>query len=237
MWPVTRRTAASTWSAPRRTSAASACQLRLCSASERRFVLRVSRRERRLLCQRRPLDRRRWASVLVLEAPRQCRKLRLDAGPARGPGAQQLGWDSGDLTDLAPALTGITALGEPHADPLDQQGFQPGVVVLGRGDLVPVQRPSVQRQPPPLRGADLVADRDVRVQVGVAGARIAVGERRCDEAGGVDLGDAVGSAPGVGGVLLQPRDRVPHRLVVARGDGRGQLARRDRPQRRHALHR
>ena len=237
MWPVTRRTRASTWSAPRRTSAASACQVRRLLGLRPRFVLRVPRRERRLLGQLRPLDRGRWAAVLVLEAPRQGREFRLDVGPARRPGAQQLGWESGDLADLAPAVARVAALGEPHPDPFDQQGFEAGVVVLGRGDLVPVQRPPVQRQPPPVRGADLVADRDVGVQVRVAGARVAVGERGRDQPGRVDLGDAVGAAPGVGGVLLQPADRVPHRLVVTRGDARGQLARRDRPQRRHALDR
>ena len=59
-----------------------------------RLALRFPRRERRLLGQLRPLDRRRWASVLVLEAPCHGREFRHDVGPARRPGAQQLGWKS-----------------------------------------------------------------------------------------------------------------------------------------------
>ena len=129
------------------------------------------------------------------------------------------------------AVGGVAAVGEPHPDPLDEQRFQPGVVVLGCGDLVPVQRPPVQRQPSPVAGADLVRDGDVGVQVRVTGAGVAVRERGRDQPGGVDLGDAVGAAAGVGGVLLQPADRVPHRLLVARRDRLGKLAWRDRPQR------
>ncbi len=95
-----------------------------------RFVLRVPRRERRLL---RQLDRRRWATVLVLEAPGQGCEFRLDVAPARQPGAQQLGWESGDLADLAPAVARVGTLGEPHPDPFGQQGLDAGVVVLGSG--------------------------------------------------------------------------------------------------------
>ena len=59
---------------------------------------------------------------------------------------------SDDLADLSLAVSRVAAVGEPHPDPLDQQRFQAGVVVLGRGDLVPEQRPTVQRQPPTVAG-------------------------------------------------------------------------------------
>ena len=202
-----------------------------------RFVLRLPGGQRRLLSQLLPLDDRRRAAVLVLEPARQHREFGLDVAAPRRPAPQQLLVDSDDLADLPLAVGGVAAVGEPHPDPLGEQRLQPGVVVLGGGDLVPVQRPSVQRQPSTIDGADLVRDRDVGVQIRIARAGVAVRERRRDQPSGVDLGDAVGAAAGVGGVLLQPADRVPHRLVVARGDRLGQLAWRDRPQRRHALDR
>jgi hypothetical protein len=69
----------------------------------------------------------------------------------------------------------------------------------------------------------------VGVQVGVAGAGIAVRERRRDQAIYLDLGDAALAAPGVGGVLLQPRERVLDGVVVGLFDGRRDLAGGDRP--------
>ena len=211
--------------APPRISAASARPGAALLGLRARFVLRLAGRQCGLLRQLSPLDRRsaggrarpgtgvpgrrvrprcRRAGTTSAAATR--RRFRRSRGPLLGVG-------------------GVGTVGEPHPDPLDEQGFQPGVVVLGGGDLVPIQRPAVQRQPPPVDWVQtLLRDGDVGVQIGVARARVAVRKGGRDHAGGVDLGDAVGAAAGVGGVLLQPADGVPHCLVVAGVDRRSEIA-------------
>ncbi len=81
-------------------------------------------------------------------------------------------------------------------------GFQAGVVQLGDGHHDPVEGLAVQGQPAlhsvGVDGGDLVGDRDVGVQVGVACPGVAVGERGADQAGGVDLGDTAGAGAGEG---------------------------------------
>ena len=70
-------------------------------------------------------------------------------------------------------------------------------------------------------GLHFVAHRDVGVQVGVAGAGVAVVERGGDQPGGVDLGDAVGAHAGEGGVVFEEGDGVGDGVVVAVLDGAG----------------
>jgi len=104
-----------------------------------------------------------------------------------------------------------------------------------------VQGIAVQREPAwySVRAdrADLVADRDVGVQIGVPGARVAVIERGRDQTGGVDLGDAVCAHAGKRRVLLQEGDGFGDRLVVAVVNLFGDVARGDGPQRRHRFDR
>ena len=69
-------------------------------------------------------------------------------------------------------------------------------------DHDPMKGLAVQGQPAlhsvGVDGGDLVGDRDVGVQVGVAGPGVSVGECGADQAGGVDLGDAGGTGSGEG---------------------------------------
>ena len=150
-WPVTRRTSSSTWLCATEDLGGFGPPGAALLGLRARFVLRLPGGQRRLLGQLLPLDDRRWAAVLVLEPARQDGEFGLDVAAPRRPAAQQLVVDSDDLADLPLAVGGVAAVGEPHPDPLDEQRFQPGVVVLGGGDLVPVQGPSVQRQPSPVR--------------------------------------------------------------------------------------
>src|SRR5674476_747560 len=76
------------------------------------------------------------------------------------------------------------------------------------------------------------------VQVGVSGARVAVGECGCDEAGDVDLADPMGGAgTGEGRLPFEPAHRVGDRALVGLLDLGGDLRWGDRPQGRHALDR
>jgi hypothetical protein len=120
---------------------------------------------------------------------------------------------------------------------VDQLGFQPGVVPLRRCDRGGVQRAAVQRAPPPVQGADLVGDRDMGVQIGVAVAGVPVGEGDGEQPGDVDLPDPAGTQAGVDRGALQPADRVDDGGGVRCLDLGGQSRVGQRPQRRDALHR
>lgn len=87
---------------------------------------------------------------------------------------------------------------ESHPQPVGEVVLQRGVVDLGRRDVRLVERATVDREPGAVLGRlHLVRDRDVRVQVGIAGARLAVDERGRHDAVGGHLTDAVASTPGV----------------------------------------
>ena len=171
------------------------------------------------------LVRRWWATVIGLELGRQCRPAHVDGRATFGPVPGQGTVDTDDFPDRPLAGVGACPVGEADAQTLDQQRLEAGVVPLGGGHVVLEERPTVQRQPlAVVLGLHLVRHRDVGVQIGVAGARVAVGERRCDEPVDLDLGDAALAAAGVGRVLLQPGDRVCDGVVVGLLDGRGNLA-------------
>jgi hypothetical protein len=160
----------------------------------------------------------------------------LDHGAARRPAGEQFWLQTDDFAHRAFTAPGGFGGRERHPEPVSEVGFQAAVVQLGGRDGDPVERGAVQRQPPAVGGADLVGDRDVGVQVGVTGAGVAVGERRGDQPGGVDLGDAVGAGAGERCFLLKEFQRVGDGGVVAFLDGFGHRAGCDRPQRRHAFH-
>ena len=84
-----------------------------------------------------------------------------------------------------------------------------GVVGLRRGHVGLEQHPAVDGQPASVEGLHLVRDRDVGVQVRVAGPAVAVGERGRDQASDVDLPDALRPGPGEQGVLLDERQARP----------------------------
>ena len=161
----------------------------------------------------------------------------LDAGPPGRPALVQGGSTpttsrTGRLPRSVPGTLGET---QPEAGP--QVLLQGGVVGLGGGDVGLEQDPPVDRQPLPGQGLDLVGDRDVGVQVGVAGAGVAVGERGRDQPGDVDLAHPVRALPGEQGVLLDERQRVGDGRVVGPFDLRGDVRRGDRPQGADRLHR
>ena len=83
-----------------------------------------------------------------------------------------------------------------------------GVVGLRRGHVGFEQHPPVDRQPASVEGLHLVRDRDVGVQIRVAGPAVAVGERGRDQASDVDLPDPLRPGPGEQGMLLDERQRV-----------------------------
>ena len=81
---------------------------------------------------------------------------------------------------------------ELDAQARGQSVFEAGVVALGRRDCCGVQGAGVKGEPPGsavgmvIAGADLVRDRHVGVQVGVAGAGVAVVEPGGEETAGLD---------------------------------------------------
>ena len=91
------------------------------------------------------------------------------------------------------------------------------------------QGSSVDRQPFPVEGLDLVRDGDVGVQVGVPSAGVAVGERGRDQPGDVDLALPAGTFAAVQDVLLQERQGIVDSLVVGQLDLCGDIDRGDRP--------
>ncbi len=108
--------------------------------------------------------------------------------------------------------------------------LQRGVVGLRRGNVGLEQHPAVDGQPASVEGLHLVRDRDMGVQIRVAGPAVAVGERGRDQAADVDLPDPLRPGPGEQGMLLNERQRVLHGgLMGAFDDGRnGRFG--DRPQ-------
>ena len=130
--------------------------------------------------------------MLGLERGRQLARRALDAAAPRSTSAAFSAGSTPTIsrTGRLPRVR-WRAFGEPDPSAARQVAFEGGVVGLGRGDDRLVQDPAVDRQPAAVEGLDLVRDRDVGVQVGVAGAGVAVGERGRDQPGDVDLPDPV----------------------------------------------
>ena len=201
------------------------------------FVFGVAGFQRCLLRQVLGFDRCRWPAVIMLELDRELCAAGLDVGAAGRPPLVQSRFDTHDLADRPLARVGAGPFGEPHPQRLAEVLFQCGVVGLRGGDVGFEQHPSVDGQPAPVEGLHLVRDRDVGVQIGVAGAAIAVGERGRHQASDVDLPDPLWPGPGEQGMLLDEFQRVLHgRLMGAFDDGRGGRI-GDRPQGGDRLHR
>jgi hypothetical protein len=177
-------------------------------------VFGVAGVQRGLLREADLLDRGRGPSVPRLELLRQHRAPNLDGLAAGRPALQQVGVEAVQLPDRTASRAGVGSFGEPDAEGFGEVAFQLGVVHLGGGDVGLVEDASVDGEPASIDGLDLVRDRHMGVQVGVAGAAVAVGERRPDEAADVDLPDPTRPQPGVEGVGFDEGERVGDRRVM-----------------------
>ena len=197
-----------------------------------RFVFGFARFQGRLLRQREGLDSGRFAAVIVLKLLSQLGGASLDRDTATRPARHQFRGHADDLAHGSfTASTG--GLGEVHTEAVDGVGFHAGVVHLrGRHDE-PVQRLTIEGEPAAhpivIEVRHLVGDRNMGVQIGVPGARIAMSEHRGDEPFGVDLSDTVGAGTGESGVVLQPLQHVGHRGLVSGLDLLGNLRRGNGP--------
>ena len=171
-------TIAATASGPPSTAAASSSQVARCSVRERGSCLasRVSKVACWASCKR--FDRGRWPAMIMLELDGELAAAGFDVGYGGSTSAGSVGVDTDDLPDRPLRRVGAGPFGEPHPEAVAEVLLQGGVVGFrcGHGGLE--QDPAVDGQPASVEGLDLVRDRDVGVQVGVAGAAVAVGERR-----------------------------------------------------------
>ena len=138
-------------------------------------------------------------------------------------------------TGRLPPARGTSTNWTPSA--FSEVGLERGVVGLRRGDDVLMQDRAVDREPLALPGLDLVRHRHMGVQIGIAGAGVAVEERRRDQAAGLDLAGAAGALAGEDRVGLQEVERVEDGGVVRHLDLLRDLGRCDGPQRRDRLRR
>ena len=156
---------------------ASACHVARCSASDRGSCLaaRVSRFAR---CAR--------ASDCLAVGGRPCLTVKSAvSSPVRSSMSRrrcdhrstQHRVDALDLPDRTLTRTS-GRVDEPDAEELAEAVFERGVVRLGGGSAVLVQHRAVDREPLALTGLDLVRDRDVGVEVRIAGTRVPVQECR-----------------------------------------------------------
>jgi hypothetical protein len=85
------------------------------------------------------------------------------------------------------------AVPQTHPQAVTEVLLEGGVVGFRGGDVGFEQHPAVDGQPASVEGLDLVRDRDVGMEVWVAGPAVPVGERGGDQASDVDLADALRS--------------------------------------------
>ena len=193
------------------------------------FVFGVAGLQGRLLGQMQCFDRGGWPAMIILELDGQFAAAGFDVGTAGRPALVQSGVDTDDLPDRPLRRIGAGPFGEPHPQGLAEVLLQRGVVGLRRGNVGFEQHPAVDGQPPSVEGLHLVRDRDVGVQVRVAGPAVPVGERGRDQAPDVDLPDALWPGPGEQGMLLNERQRVLDRGLMGPFDGSRHRRFGDRP--------
>jgi hypothetical protein len=140
--------------------------------------------------------------MILLELDGEFAAADVDVGPPGRPPLVQPQVDTNDFPDRPLARVGAGTDSEPHPQRVAEVLLQGGVVGLRCGNLCLEQHPAVDRQPPAVEGLHLVGDRDMGVQIRVAGAAVAMGERGRDQATHVDLPDALGPGPGEQGLLL-----------------------------------
>jgi hypothetical protein len=197
------------------------------------FMLGVAGLQRRLLSQMQRFDRCRRPAMILLELDRQLAAAGLDVGAAGRPALVQSGVDADDLSDPPLHWVGAGSFGEPHTQTVAEVLLKRGVVGLRRGNIGLEQHTPVDGQPASVEGLDLVRDRDMGVQIRIAGPAVTVGERGRDEASDVDLPDALWPSPGEQGVRLDERQCVLDGVLVGPLDHGRYCRVGDRPQRRH----
>jgi hypothetical protein len=175
--------------------------------------------------------------MILLELDRELAAAGVDVGAAGRPALVQSGVDADDLPDRPLRRVGAGPFRKPHPQGLAEVLFEGGVVGFRGGDVGFEQHPSVDRQPPPVEGLHLVGDRDVGMEIGVAGAAVPVGERSRDETADVDLPDALWPGPGEQRVRLDERQRVLDGGLMGPFDDGCHRWVGDRPHGRHRLHR
>lgn len=126
--------------------------------------------------------------------------------------------------------------GEPaNRQPFGQLRTERRLVEVAGGFGVPEQELAVERGPAPVGPARDVGHDDVRIQQRVACARGAMPERGADEARALHHDRPAAAAPNVARFAFQVAERLGHRGVVRRTDGRTHLGIGDAEEDAHAL--
>ena len=168
--------------------------------------------------------------MIMLELDRELAAAGVDVGAAGGPALVQSGVDADDLSDRPLRRVGAGPFGEPQPQGVAEVVFERGVVSFRGCHIGFEQHASVDRQPASVEGLDLVGDRDVGVQVRVAGPAVPVGERGRNEASDVDLPDPLRPGPGEQGMLLDECQSVLHGGLMGPFNHRRHRRISDRPQ-------
>jgi hypothetical protein len=127
--------------------------------------------------------------------------------------------ETGPVADTQPG-------GRPTHAQLDKTNYISG---LRRRHRRLEQHPAVDRQPAPIKGLDLVRDRDVGVQIRVPGPGVSVGKGGGHEASDVDLPNPVSPLSGEQGVALDEGQRILHSSLMGEFDLCGDVRVGDRP--------
>ena len=120
----------------------------------------------------------------------------LETGPPRRPAPIQGRVNTNNLPYRPQLRITAGSSGETDAEAVAEMTFQGGVIGLRRRHRRLEQHPPINGQPPAVEGLHLVRNSDMSMQVRVAGAGVAVGERGGDQAAYVDLPDPVRALPG-----------------------------------------
>src|SRR5215213_7661728 len=153
------------------------------------FVLGAARLQRRPLRQMEHLNRSWWPAVVALKLAGQLTATGLNAGPPRRPAPIKGRVDTDDLPYRSESRIAVGSFPEADAEAIAEMMLQGGVIGLRRRHRRLEQHPPIDRQPLPVEGLHLVRNSDMSMQVRVAGAGVAVGERGGDQAAYVDLTD------------------------------------------------
>ena len=134
------------------------------------------------------------ASVIAEEGGGEFVAAVFDLSAPGGPACGESQVDAVDLADGTLAGAGA-ALDKADAEGLGERGLKGGGVELGRGDFGLVDQVGVEGVPASAGALHLVGDDEVGVEVGVAGARVTVGEGDRDQATRLDVADAMRADP------------------------------------------
>jgi hypothetical protein len=201
------------------------------------FVFGVPGFQGCLLRQLQRLHRRRRPTMITLKPRRQYTLPVLDQHPPRRPTLVQRRVHTDDLPHRPLTRIGVGPIREADPQPVAKMMLQGGVVGLRRSNSRLEQHPSVDSQPAPVEGLNLVSYRHMGVQVRVTGSRVPVGEGGRHQPGDVDLTNPVPPLPGEQSVPFDEAECILHGGLVRLLDLRRDVRVGDRPQRRHRLDR